>query len=535
MANLKSPSCQLPPSVVRHIQSLLTQVPSNDTGQVTQQIFQVFQQHKIRHSNQIKSFIRDSSCSQNVKDLLLAFTKFCSGDRAQALQALPNHLAWNNNWFFQYFNARCHIDLRRFSDAKPAIDRGLTINPEQEDLWHLLGVYYIESNAPEQARDAYQKSLSLNPNRDITWNNLGVALEQAGDLEGALRASQKASELSPNKPELKHNFAYMLSNCGETLKANAIYEDLVKNSTFRAESLSCYFYNQLFNDDSLSQATKEQNLAFARDFSERYTGLDIKCKALDGRPLRVGYLSGDFYRHSCAFFIAPLLKNHTDNVYSICFSDGAITDKFTKHLSSLPNEWIETNQINNEELVKLVRSKNVDVLIDLAGHTSNSRLPALCQRLAPIQVNYLGFAGSTWLPSMDYRLVDWHSDPKGADENASESLVRLPETFLAYEPLLGAPPIEAPPFQANKYITFGSFNNPVKTSDRTLQTWSRILQKVPNSRICFKAILFRHEQIKNAFRARLASHGIAPSNHVYVVIAYCSCPSKTTPFVVSAC
>ncbi len=137
------------------------------------------------------------------------------------------------------------------------------------------------------------------------------------------------------------------------------------------------------------------------------------------------------------------------------------------------------------KLRQLVREDGIDILVDLTMHMANNRMLVFARKPAPVQVTYLGYAGTTGLSTMDYRLSDPYLDPPGENDACySERTFRLPETYWGYAPAFAD--IAVTPLPAlrenNRGITFGSLNNFCKLTEPTLAAWCRLLRRVPNSR-----------------------------------------------------
>lgn len=463
------------------------------------------------NASQLKKIFKQSATRKIVRNFATAMNLFLEQKKQNALDALPETELLQDNWYYHYFKSLCLFDLRRIDEAKAAIDVGFSVSDEEADLWHLRGAYFDKKYDKEKAIENYKGALKLDPNRAHTLSNLSAALEKAGDFLEAVEASSKAVTLNPNLLALQHNHAHILTRLGRFKDAEATYEKILTNQDTPDVSLSSYYYNQLFTDEPLTQAKINKNKRYGILFTEKFNPAEIAPRPASDRPLRIGFLSGDFKRHSCAFFIEPILKHHSGAIESVCFSAVTRPDQFTAHLSQLANEWHDISQMDDHKLTHYIRSQRVDVLLDLAGHTESNRPVPLANRVAPIQINFLGFARSSWLPTIDYRLVDWHTDPEGSDHQTSETLLRMPETFLTYQPLFGAPAIEMPPCLTKSKITFGSFNNPLKISDRIVESWCKILHQVPKSELLLKAILFRHTHLREEFLTKFARKGIAPS------------------------
>ena len=206
-----------------------------------------------------------------------------------------------------------------------------------------------------------------------------------------------------------------------------------------------------------------------------------------GHRLRIGYLSADFCRHPVACFIRPVLEHHDSTHFDVfCYAVGR-EDDITPSLRTLVPHWRQLTQCSDETLVNRIAEDDLDILIDLSGHTDGHRLAVMAQRLAPVQMTYLGYPNTTGLDAIDYRITDAIADPPGdADQLHSETLVRLPDVFLCYSPPCTVAPAATTPYSRNNYITFGSFNNFAKLSDSTIRLWASALQAVPTARMLLK-------------------------------------------------
>ncbi len=152
-------------------------------------------------------------------------------------------------------------------------------------------------------------------------------------------------------------------------------------------------------------------------------------------------------------------------------------------------------------------SEEIDILVDLSGHTEHNRLSLFAMHPAPIQVAWLGYLNTTGLATMDYRICDWHTDPEGATEHLhTEHLHRMPHSQWCYAPFYDVP--LAPPFSGGRAnaVVFGSFNQYAKISDPCLDLWCRILARVPGSRLAVVGV--PGGKTEDAFRQRLAARNV---------------------------
>jgi predicted O-linked N-acetylglucosamine transferase (SPINDLY family) len=203
------------------------------------------------------------------------------------------------------------------------------------------------------------------------------------------------------------------------------------------------------------------------------------------RP-RIGFISPDFRLHSCAYFLEPLFAQYDRAAFDfIAYSDVLRPDAVTARLRARVAAWRDSAPWSDAVLARQIAEDQIDILIDLTGHTGRNRLRLFATKAAPIQASWLGYPATTGVGEIDFRITDAVADPPGAaDRQAVERLHRLDGCFLVYRPSEEAPPIVARP--SERVLTFGSFNNPAKMNARTVALWADVLRAVPGSRLLLK-------------------------------------------------
>jgi predicted O-linked N-acetylglucosamine transferase (SPINDLY family) len=202
------------------------------------------------------------------------------------------------------------------------------------------------------------------------------------------------------------------------------------------------------------------------------------------RPLRVGLMSGDLKNHPVAYFLAGLLAHHDRAALSlVCYSTLPGHDATSDQLRSYASGWRDVADMPDDAVAARIVEDEIDILIDLSGHTAGARLSVFALRPAPVTATWLGYVNTTGHPAIDYILTDPVSAPAGCEAAYSETIVRLPDTRLCYMPPNGGPPPGPTPAVQNGFVTFGSFNNLSKLHAEVLETWAAILQAVPGSRL----------------------------------------------------
>ncbi len=204
------------------------------------------------------------------------------------------------------------------------------------------------------------------------------------------------------------------------------------------------------------------------------------------RPLRIGYLSQDFRNRSAGHFIEGIVEHHDRSACEPwCYSHRLREDELTARVRASAAGFCEIHRMTDAQADHRIRSDRIDIMVDLTGHTGLNRLGVLAGKPAPVQATYMGYAATTGLGAIDYRLVDAHTDPPpAADALATEKLVRLDPCFLCYTPPPHAP--EVVPRSEGEPVTFASFNTYAKITDAALGAWAEILTAVPGSRLLVK-------------------------------------------------
>jgi predicted O-linked N-acetylglucosamine transferase (SPINDLY family) len=184
-------------------------------------------------------------------------------------------------------------------------------------------------------------------------------------------------------------------------------------------------------------------------------------------------------------------------------------DEATRRLRALASTWRDVAAFSDAQLAEQIREDGIDILIDLAGHTSDSRLLAFARRPAPVQVTYLGYPDTTGMTGMDWRISDDTCDPPGeSDARHTEKLARPADCFLCYRAPAMLPEVTPPPAREAGLVTFGSFNTAAKLNGELARIWARILQNVPGSRLLIKSRGLGDAGTAAHVRSLLASHGI---------------------------
>ena len=408
------------------------------------------------------------------------------------------------------------LRMFRFDEAIQALSNAVAHDPAYEEAMCNLGVAHYMLGQANEAIAIYRRIIAANPNNGFARYGLAVTLLEDQRLAEAESEVRRVIADDPGNAMAHNTLGVLLLDQHDIPAARAAMKAAADVNTLSAPIFySNYAFASLY-EPSLS---RPEILDLHREFGRRYAS-DVPNRERPhgnvrdpGRKLVLGYISPDFRAHSVAYFFEALLEKHDRSKFQIVlYSNTTRRDTVTDAFRKAADVWVETVGLTDEDLIQRMREDKVDIVVDLGGHTSGNRLPAMARGVAPIQISYLGYADTAAVPAVQYRIIDERSDPKGdADRFATEELIRLPDCFHCYRPHGKAPDPAQAPHPARGYVTYASFNVLPKVNDGTIAAWSAILKGVPNSRFYIKCKQLRDPAVQARVRADFARHGIDPA------------------------
>lgn len=444
--------------------------------------------------------------------------KKCCGASSQTADAHANMMesaAAIDALFGQAFG--CH-NINQLEKAAELYLRVLELDPGHANALHLLGVIHLQQGNAAEAARLIEKAVTLLPRVPEVQINLGAAFKQLGRLDEAEACYRKAIRLSPNNASALNNLGMLLYEKGASDEALPLFKQLLALQPGNTDVLmkmadACldrcqfaparkYFEKALaiipdtkIQDDLLlslhydpalgPEQIYEAHKKWGEQFKNPETTADSFSNPRDpDRILRIGYVSPDLARHPVGYFMLPVLTSHDrQKVLSFCYSNRSIEDDLTARLRDAADFWRPVKELSDTELAQQIRSDEIDIVIDLAGHTANSRLTALAGRPAPLQAIWAGYMGTSGLPAMDYMLSDPYHSPEGSERFCTEKIIRLPGPYICYSPPDYAPEVAPLPAKIPGAVTFGCFNNLRKVNGEVIKLWGRLLRELPSSRL----------------------------------------------------
>lgn len=434
----------------------------------------------------------------------------------------------------------------RFAEAAAVYRQILAVQPNHPDALHLLGlIAYHEGNyagsmelimaalthrASEiyysnlgnalgamgkraAAMESYRQAIALKPDYIHAHNNLGNMLRDDGKFAEAVQCFKTVIALKPDHAEAYNNLANAQVDLGDLDGAIASYRRAIALRPDLASARSNLLFILSYREDLSPAAYLEEARAFGEEVSARaraWTSWNVPLTPhRDGRPLRVGLVSGDFKVHPTGHFLESILA-HIDprRLELVAYPTRRLEDALTARIKPRFAAWTNLAALSDEAAAQRIRDDRIDILVDLSGHMNFNRLPVFAWRPAPVQASWLGYFASTGLASIDYVLGDPHVLPAGSEAQFVETLWRLPDSYLCFTPPADQVAVGPLPMLAQQHVTFGCFNHLMKMNDAVVAVWARVLHAVPGSRLFLKAAQLDAAFARETTVRRFAAHGI---------------------------
>lgn len=403
---------------------------------------------------------------------------------------------------------------RQFAEASSFAHQAVGLAPARADLSYNLATVLRDGGESNQAVEVYQRAIALDSSHLRALNDLGGLLLKMNRWDEAEQCLLRALALSPHFAWAQNNLAGLWKDSGRVDEAIRSYRHTLEGKltpdsrqVIQANLLIASQYQEGLSQRELLVTHRAIGASFTSESSPKSGFPNNRAPS---RRLRVGFVSPNFCFHPVGHFLVRLLENISTEAFEvICYSDTLMPDAMTRRLEAASARWREVAAMTADELSRIVREDEVDILFDLAGWTPGNRLEVFACRAAPLQITWMDYVGTTGVPAIDYLLADSHEVPPGAEAGYAEKILRMPHGYICFDPPAEAPEVSSLPAATNGFITFGSFNILAKTGPQTIALWAKILQRVPNAKLMLKNRGFESAKIKAHYLASFASHGIS--------------------------
>ena len=439
----------------------------------------------------------------------------------RAIEINPGNPAYYSNVALTY------QALNRWEEAVRRGEQAVALNPEMAEGHNNLGIALKRLNRLEAAEAAFRKALECRPGFAEARTNLGAVLrdlnradeamaiyeavladapnhlgarlgvanvhKDRGRIDSAVAQYRRILDATPDAAEVYNNLGLALYHGGRPAEAaDALREAVRRKPGYAVAGSGLIFCMNYLPGPDTGEIYRESVRWGERHADPLAAGAEAHVNDRNpDRRLRVGYLSQDLRTHSVAYFLEPLIAAHSrEAIEVVLYADVHRPDEVTERFKALADEWCVTVGWSDERLADRIRRDRIDILVDLIGHTGDTRLLTLARKPAPVQVSWLGYPNTTGVKAVDARLTDPVADPPDgpADGRHTERLIRLPEGFLCFRPPDDAPEVGSLPAGDDGPITFASLNHLAKVTDEAVDAWTELLRRVPQSRLLIKKV-----------------------------------------------
>jgi predicted O-linked N-acetylglucosamine transferase (SPINDLY family) len=398
---------------------------------------------------------------------------FAAYDKALALQ--PDCAeAWLGR-------ANAFFALRQYGNALTSYEKALKFKPDLAEAWLGQGNVGFERAQYDETLAAYERALIANPEFAEAWNACGNVLFERRQYPAALAAYDKAAGL---KPDLDYAAGTrLLAKLHMCDWANLDIEIESCLAGVRQGKLASTPFAML----ALPASAAQQQQCASRYVEDRMAAMPTaRCGSHAHERIRLAYLSADFGEHPVAYLAAGLYDQHDRARFeTIGISFGRDrTSPMRERLQRAFDRFIDVADSSEDDIAKLIQELEIDIAIDLMGHTRNGRPGIFARRPAPIQVSYLGYLGTAGADYIDYVIADAVALPSDQQSYYTEKIVHLPDCFLVNDDglaIASQTPTREEVGLPNEGFVFSSFNNSYKLTPAIFELWMRLLRAVDAS------------------------------------------------------
>ena len=338
-----------------------------------------------------------------------------------------------------------------------------------------LGCLFNKINKNEEAIKSLNKSIEINPEHISSYRNRALAYLRSKKFIFAINDYKKIKEINEKNDDGTYFFCKSIINDWEDYK---ILTDEIINKIRNKIKIQPFYLLNFLDDNNIQNACCENYLIETKKS-------DFKINFLKNKKIKLGYFSADFNNHAVTRLIKDVLKFHDKDKFDVsCFYLHPYKyDEETKLIEKYSDNFLDLKNYSTDKIVSLVRGRNLDIGIDLMGYTEHHRMSIFQERIAPIQINYLGYPGSIGKKFMDYIVADKILIPDNYRKYYLEKIIYLPNCYQPQYELVDTTKIdfdEKFDLSKKKFI-YSNFCNNFKITPLIFKAWMKILNNVSNS------------------------------------------------------
>ena len=409
------------------------------------------------------------------------------------------------------------FQLKNYKKSYTLIAEAIKINPKDAEAYNNMGIVLKELNQFDIAHNKFCNAIKLKPDYAEAHYNCGIVLKELRQEENAIKSFELAIKFKKNYAEAYYNLGHIffelkkfneaLQNFYQSYKINSKLNYLLSSIIYTKHRICEWnsFDKDLLDLENLILNEKKKinpflTLSFYESPQLQKTSAEIfvkeeydvqnkhnyKFHKHAKKKIRIAYYSADFRNHPMSYLLANLYELHDKNKFEIIgISFGPDKDdKMRKRVSMAFDEFYDVRLKTDDEIVNFSRELKIDIAIDLMCFTKYHKFGIFVKRCAPIQVNYLGYPGTSGTNYLDYIIADKILIPKESQKYYSEKIVYLPDTYQAND---STKKISDKIFTREELglpkdgFVFCCFNNNYKITPQVFDVWMRLLERVENS------------------------------------------------------
>jgi predicted O-linked N-acetylglucosamine transferase (SPINDLY family) len=366
-------------------------------------------------------------------------------------------------------------------------------------------------NLWQESQAVLKRNAELHPTSASALWNLAHGYAETWEMDLALATLARAEAIAP-QPGARSMRASVAGRLGDVDQALEMYTQMAREEGPLSKMRSSAAMASLYSDQRSPPAVADLHRELFAPLGQGARKPESFANTRDPhKRLRLGLVTADFHhQHPVNIFMQPVLARwNPEDIEITVYFNGVSYDEQTLLAKRRVSHWVEVTTLSDVQLARRIEEDGIDVLLDLAGHTGQQRMPLFAQRAAPVQATFLGYPGSTGVPNIDWILADSVVAPAGSEALFSEQIMRLPHTVFCFAPEADYPFPTFTAETAQRPLTFASFNNVSKLTPRTLALWAQVLQAIPDARLLLKAPSFKDAAATRVFGQRLQDLGVA--------------------------
>lgn len=406
----------------------------------------------------------------------------------------------------------CLNEMGRREEAAQWLTRALQAAPQLQEARVNLASSYLGLERYDEARQLLEQALAAGYRSVAARLGLAEAWMHLGRSSEALALTREVATTAPDNFDVLSLLYRLLQSAGAMEEAVSVGERLLALQPEAPRNLSCALFN--LHHQPHAPATL---VSLARRFGAAVRVEQVfsqwQRSSLAGqaqRRLRLGLVSGDFVAHPVSWFLEGVLEQLAQKgTFELhAYATRPREDAVTARLKPWFRTWHKVTGLSDAALAQQIHADEIDILIDLSGHTEHHRLPMFTWRPAPLQISWLGWWATTGLKEIDYVIADKTGVPPKYRDQFVERVAWMPETRLCFTPPAEALPLAPAPALSHGHITFGCFHRLPKLSGDTLRLWAKVLAALPEARLHVQTKGLQDTALRQEVAQRFAAHGL---------------------------